>query len=97
MFTYNLPKLYIDSATREGMSGAPVYAQESGFWLPKGKTLPEDGCFGKGYCFLGIYSGRVGEDSFLAQLGVVWKEEAILDIIRAKQIGVSSFELLPDK
>ncbi len=73
----DLPKIYIDTATREGMSGAPVYAQESGFWTSEGKTLIEDGVFGKGHRFLGIYSGRVGNDPFYAQLGVIWKEEAI--------------------
>jgi hypothetical protein len=90
----NLPKLYIDTATREGMSGSPVYAQESSFWIPEGKTLAEAGFFGKGDRFLGIYSGRVGNDSFLAQLGIVWKEEAIRDIICSKKIGISSFELI---
>jgi hypothetical protein len=89
----NLPKMYIDTATREGMSGAPVYAQESGVWAPEGKKLPEDWVFGKGHRFIGIYSGRVGEDSFLAQLGIVWKEEAITEIIRGMQIGSSSFNL----
>jgi hypothetical protein len=64
----DLPKMYIDTATREGMSGAPVYAQESGFWVSEGKTLLKDGVFGKGHRFIGIYSVRVGEDSFLAQL-----------------------------
>jgi Trypsin-like peptidase domain len=90
----NLPKLYIDTATREGMSGSPVYAQESSFWVPEGKTLAEAGFFGKGNRFLGIYSGRVGKDSFLAQLGIVWKEEAIQEIINSKKIGISSFELV---
>lgn len=89
----NLPKLYIDTATREGMSGAPVYAQESGFWAPEGKTLLEDGVFGKAHRFIGIYSGRVGNDPFAAQLGVVWKEEAIQEIIRSKKIGIASSEL----
>jgi len=89
----NLPKMYIDTATREGMSGAPVYAQESGFWAPEGKKLPEDGVFGKGHRFIGIYSGRVGNDSFLAQLGIVWKEEAIQEIIGAARSGTSSFQL----
>lgn len=89
----DLPKFYIDTATREGMSGAPVYAQESGFWAPEGKKLPEGGVFGKGNRFIGIYSGRAGEDSFLAQLGIVWKEEAIIEIVTGKKIGTSSFTL----
>ncbi len=86
-----VPKLFIDTATREGMSGAPVYAQESGYWAPEGKKFPQDGVFGKGYRFLGCYSGRVGDDNFLAQLGIVYKELAINEIITSKTIGTSSF------
>ena len=89
----NLPKMYIDTATREGMSGAPVYAQEVGFWAPEGKKFPDEGVFGKGHRFIGIYSGRVGNDPFLAQLGIVWKEEAIQEIIAAAHPGTSSFQL----
>jgi hypothetical protein len=89
----NLPKVYIDTATREGMSGAPVYAQEAGFWAPEGKKFPDEGVFGKGHRFIGIYSGRVGNDPFLAQLGIVWKEEAIQEIITAAHPGTSSFQL----
>lgn len=89
----NLPKMYIDTATREGMSGAPVYAQETGFWAPEGGKIPDDGVFGRGNRFLGIYSGRVGDDPFLAQLGIVWKEEAILDIVKRGVKGTSSFTL----
>jgi hypothetical protein len=77
-----LPKLFIDTATREGMSGAPVYAQEAGYWMPEGSEQSKDAVFGKGRRFLGIYSGRVGDDSFQAQLGIVWKPSAIEDIIR---------------
>ncbi|BAS54238.1 hypothetical protein NIES2135_05120 [Leptolyngbya boryana NIES-2135] len=92
----NLPKMYIDTATRQGMSGAPVYAQETGVWVPEGKTLHdfEHVAFGKGYRFLGIYSGRIlGSDPLHAQLGIVWKEEAILDIIRSEKTGIPSNEL----
>lgn len=92
-----VPKLYVDSATREGMSGAPVYAQESGFWAPEGGSLPTDGVFGKGRRFVGIYSGRVGDDQLGAQLGVVWKERAIVEVIRGGRRGQSSFELATDK
>ena len=88
-----LPQLYIDTATRSGMSGAPVYAQESGFWFPEGSRSFDDAVFGKGQRFLGVYSGRVGDDPFLAQLGIVWKEEAIRDIVKAKRRGLSSFSI----
>lgn len=63
------------------MSGAPVYAQEVGCWIPEGTERPEDHVLGKGRRFLGIYSGRVGDDPFQAQLGIVWKPSAIDEII----------------
>lgn len=89
----SLPLVYIDTATREGMSGAPVFASESGTWLPEGKTGKNDMVFGVGRRFLGVYSGRIGEDSFLAQLGMVWKERAIIEIIEGNKQGISSFAL----
>ena len=86
-----LPKMYIDTATREGMSGAPVYAQDKGYVVPEGKTGPKDAIFGECRSFIGIYSGRVGaDDDFKAQLGIVWKEAAIIQIIEGQKIGESS-------
>lgn len=89
----NLPLMYVDTATREGMSGAPVFASESGTWWPEGKKAPNDMVFGLGRRFLGVYSGRIGEDAFLAQLAMVWKERAIIEIIDGQKAGVSSFTL----
>lgn len=86
-----LPKFYIDTATREGMSGSPVYAQHNGYCVPEGSTGPQDALFGEARRFAGIYSGRVGTDDFQAQLGIVWKESAIQEIIVGKHIGKSSF------
>ena len=85
----DLPKMLIDTATRRGMSGSPIYAQESGLWAPEGATLKEGGMFGKGLRFLGLYSSRVGNDEFLAQIGIVWKEEAIKDIVQSRCRGES--------
>lgn len=87
----NLPKLFIDTATREGMSGAPVYAQEKGYVVLEEKTGPEDPIFGECRRFIGIYSGRIGaDDEFKAQLGIVWKVAAIERIIKGQKIGESS-------
>ncbi|MBI1204560.1 MAG: hypothetical protein GC182_18820 [Rhodopseudomonas sp.] len=75
-----LPIFLVDSATREGMSGAPVYARSVGIALmdnggvevsPSVKTR-----------FLGVYSGRYGaDDEFSAQVGRVWHKELIEEII----------------
>jgi Trypsin-like peptidase domain len=90
----DLPKIYIDTATREGMSGSPVYAQETGYWFPEDATNhnePLGGKLGRGIRFLGVYSGRIGDGPFKAQLGIVWKHSAIEEIIQAKVTGISSF------
>lgn len=87
----SLPLLYIDTATREGMSGSPVYAQASGFWPVEGKPFPEGGFLGVGFRFMGVYSGRLKGDEFEAQIGKVWKEEAIIEIIRDGKKGKSSW------
>lgn len=86
-----LPKIFIDTATREGMSGAPVYAQQIGYWMPEGATNQNEAVIGEGRRFLGIYSGRIGDDPFRAQLGIIWKPSAIEEIIQAESIGHSSF------
>jgi hypothetical protein len=41
---------------------------------------------GEGELFLGVYSGRLGEDEFKAQLGIVWKKEVIEEIITGKNV-----------
>lgn len=89
-----LPKLLIDTATREGMSGAPVFIFANGTWFRDDKPGDLDGMvFGVGKQFLGVYSGRLGDDAFQAQLGVVWKEAAIIEVIEGAKKGVSSFLL----
>jgi Trypsin-like peptidase domain len=90
-----LPKILIDTATREGMSGSPVYVSHTGYYLSEEKYENGDymRCLGEGRRFIGVYSGRVGNDNFLAQLGVVWKSNVIEEIIQAAQVGESSFDL----
>ncbi len=79
-----LPRFYIDTATREGMSGSPVYAQEVGYWLPEDENNENKAVIGKGRRFVGVYSGRLGaEDEFKAQLGIVWKESGLISLIES--------------
>ncbi|MBL4601526.1 MAG: trypsin-like peptidase domain-containing protein [Emcibacteraceae bacterium] len=70
----------IDCSTREGMSGAPVIARQFGFYLRQdGEVSLKPGIHSR---FLGIYSGRyTGNDLAEMQLGIVWKEEHIQNII----------------
>lgn len=90
----SIPKIYIDTATREGMSGAPVIVKlwtESNSLVNNGKLAAR---------FVGIYSGRIPkvgtialseEDVFLSQLGVVYKEKLIDEIINSKFNGQGQF------
>lgn len=80
----NMPVFLVDSRTRPGQSGSPVLIYKEG-------TIPlEGGSFvmkpGPAERFLGIYSGRINEQS---DLGIVWKIEVLEDI---KQNGVPGTE-----
>jgi hypothetical protein len=76
------PIILIDTATRGGMSGSPVIAQIQGLWGGGGAgMLSPDSKIGTGRQFIGIYSGRLGNDEFQAQLGLVWKKQVIEDIV----------------
>lgn len=86
------PVFYIDAATREGMSGSPVYAQEVGLWAPKGVKEFSQHIIGKGRSFVGVYASRIGaDDEFKAQLGLVWKASALQRIVDSGVAGESSF------
>ncbi len=73
------PIILVDTASRSGMSGAPVILRSFGIW-----EEPNPG-FGFRKCFLGIYSGRIlGKSELDAQLGIVWKKHLIAEIIDSK-------------
>jgi hypothetical protein len=76
-----LNKIFVDAATRRGMSGSFVVAQHSGFYYPDQKPS----FFGLARRLLGIYSGRVGRSEFEAQLGVVWLREEIDRVVQKGQ------------
>jgi hypothetical protein len=84
------PVFLIDSATREGMSGAPVFLRTlGGYWATSGDQQLVVGASSK---FIGIYSGRyVANDELEAQLGRVWQKSAIDEIIENGVVG--SYEL----
>jgi hypothetical protein len=60
----------IDITTREGMSGAPVYARQ---WAPRGNEWDVR------TSFLGVYSGRTRVDS---EIGIVWRADLLRDILQ---------------
>lgn len=71
------PVILIDTATKQGMSGSPVFVRYTGVRRRNG----EFESFGESTNFLGIYSGRFGDDEFGVQLGRVWKRDLIDDLI----------------
>ena len=84
----NLPRFLIDCRTAEGMSGAPVICSHSGIWDPNGEggVLSADGYIGTVENFAGVYSGRLktGDEKLedrISDIGVVWKEEAVRQIV----------------
>lgn len=93
----DLPKILVDTATRPGMSGSPVIFQRSGYHRALGSDRGSD-IFGTIRNFLGIYSGRIGtEDNLQAQLGIVWKERVIDEILSKKKIGTIEFQNITNK
>ena len=71
----------VDTATREGMSGAPVLIHASTVCTKYGPWTAIQGKFTK---FLGIYSGRLGDKEVEAQLGIVWQETLIREVIEGQ-------------
>jgi hypothetical protein len=90
----NMPAFLIDTATRDGMSGAPVVARHSGilFNSVEGKLAP-DSMIGTMTKFTGIYSGRIGDDALGVQLGVVWKSAVLDDILSEATRGMNPFRV----
>lgn len=81
----DLPSFLVDARTRPGQSGSPVIAYSDG-----GATPTADGALaffaGPVTNLLGVYSGRLNEQS---DLGLVWKIQAVRDILEAQQSGVA--------
>lgn len=83
------PKMLIDTATREGMSGGPVIAvAHRGFEVKSNMFIATSD---HGYRFVGVYSGRLGSDEMKAQLGIVWKARVVDEILQVPIAGTSSF------
>ncbi|KRA24063.1 hypothetical protein ASD65_06210 [Microbacterium sp. Root61] len=78
-----LPRILIDSATIDGLSGSPVFAH----WK-RGENIPIIGGGAIGVlehtsAFLGIYSGRIDERS---NLGYVWRPNLISEILQHRAV-----------
>lgn len=94
-----LPAFYIDTLTRAGMSGSPVFASYTGNWdmtapyEPINPDTPlfwqrDDIALGENRMeFVGCYSGRIGLKEEGAALGLCWTVKTINEICKAKTIG----------
>jgi hypothetical protein len=76
-----LPAIFIDSLTRSGMSGSPVFAYRSGTWnyespyepVTVAQLMKHHGPpYLEAFEFLGVYSGRVPDRQDGAALGLCW-------------------------
>ncbi len=83
----NKPQILVDTASRKGMSGAPVIFRRDGVHGLVNGQFTMDSMIGEVQDFLGIYSGRYkGDTEFEAQLGVVWKKTVIDEIIAESMV-----------
>lgn len=82
-----LDSFFVDSATRAGMSGSPVFARSQ---IGHYDSIANDLVFNPrpSQRFLGIYSGRqVGASEEEAQLGLVWKTNLIDEVCASTMRG----------
>jgi len=80
----NLPKMYIDTASRPGMSGSPIiYKERRPMGITDGDPNLATTKVGNNFMqFVGIYSGRLGDKrEDMAQLGIAWKFSAVEETI----------------
>lgn len=79
-FQAGKPAFLIDATTRSGMSGSPVILRLGSFSKSDGTQVLGLGLATK---FLGIYSGRVHEDS---EIGQVWRPFVLLELLQRRLI-----------
>ena len=95
-----LPAFFIDSLTREGMSGSPVFARYTGLWDksnpynnidfndPNILSSEDIVLSGQATEFIGCYSGRIGSGEIDgAALGLCWREETIIEVCSGQMLG----------
>jgi hypothetical protein len=88
------PGFLIDTATRKGMSGSPVLARHSGVFRPGGGEEPTQfDVIGTVFRFVGIYSGRLGNDPMEVQLEMVWRDGVLNDITSLRTVGCNPFSV----
>ena len=74
------PAFLIDATTRSGMSGSPVVMRLDSYSKSDGTQVLAGGVSTR---FMGIYSGRVHEDS---EIGRVWRPFVLIELLQGKLI-----------
>lgn len=92
----NVPMFLIDTATRPGMSGSPAIKITVNSATASNYDA-KDAIHSRSIRFLGIYSGRFVGEAQEAQLGKVWKEVLIQDIIAVPTQPETDYAILADK
>jgi hypothetical protein len=85
-----LPMLYVDTATRKGMSGSIVIARHivvGSAVTRKDGTQSPTFLYAREDVVLGIYSGRLGPHQIEAQLGIVWKRQVIEETVAGNRFA----------
>lgn len=78
---------YVDTATREGMSGAPCLAISNWRHCALDRATNKVRVVERplSWRLLGVYSGRLNpSDSFEAQIGKVWRDNLMLDVLNGR-------------
>jgi len=79
---WDLPLMLVDSRTRPGQSGSPVMLYRTdGYVTEDGSTINNHT---PAMRLIGVYSGRINEES---DLGLVWKLDALREIIDGQRRG----------
>jgi hypothetical protein len=75
--------LFIDTASRLGMSGSPVIRRSRGSHALEGNEVSIGGIATR---FVGVYSGRLtSADPLDAQLGLCWPALLVSDVIKERE------------
>ncbi|WP_342068703.1 S1 family peptidase [Yoonia algicola] len=89
-----MPVFLCDSATRKGLSGAPVFAKMLGNFSSEGRPFSGTASpqfFAHWTKFLGVYAGREGDEKDGFQLGRVWKASILSDVLNNTNTPESPF------
>jgi hypothetical protein len=78
----DVPLLLVDSRTREGQSGSPVILYRTDGYVTEGGEMINNGVAAAR--LVGVYSGRINEES---DLGRVWRITALFEILDAQHRG----------